>query len=495
MTQQFVLALDQGTTSSRAIVFDDRGQIVADAQQPVDVSFPHPGWVEVDANEIWRITEEVGRAALDRASLASDQVAAIGITNQRETTVIWDRKTGEPVAPAIVWQSRQTAPLVRELDERGLGDTVSDITGLVLDPYFSATKIRWILDHGDGLQERAEAGELCFGTIDSWLIWKLTGGFHVTDITNASRTMLFDINSCLWSERLLAELRIPAAMMPEVIGNSGIISEAVGAFAGIPIAGSAGDQHAALFGQACFQTGMAKNTYGTGSFALANIGASPVHSKHGLLTTLAWRLGDSVTYASEGSILVSGSAVQWLRDGLQIIDSSVEIEPLARSVPDSGGVVFVPALAGLGAPDWDASARGLLIGLTRGTTRAHIGRATLEAIAFQVADVLDAMSKDSGVALPELRVDGGASSNGLLLQIQADFLGVPVVRSAIQETTALGAAYLAGLGSGVWSGLSEISGQWQSSGSFQPLISADERESRKERWREAVGRSMRWSTN
>jgi glycerol kinase len=457
--------------------------------------FPQPGWVEVDANEIWRITAGVGRAAIERAGLATKQITAIGITNQRETTVVWDRRTGEPVASAIVWQSRQTAPLVRALDGRGLGQAVKDITGLVLDPYFSATKIRWILDHDDGLQNRAAAGELCFGTIDSWLIWKLTGGLHVTDITNASRTMLFDIDACHWSDHMLSELNIPLALMPQIVGNSGVIGEATGAFAGIPIAGSAGDQHAALFGQACFQTGMAKNTYGTGSFALANIGDAPVRSKHGLLTTLAWQLGEEVTYASEGSILVSGSAVQWLRDGLQIIETSAEIEQLARSVDDSGDVVFVPALAGLGAPDWDASARGLLVGMTRGTTRAHIARATLEAIAFQVADVLDAMAGDTGVDLPELRVDGGASANDLLLQMQADFLGVPVVRSAVQETTALGAGYLAGLGSGVWSDQSQISQQWQSSGTFEPRISADERESRKYRRRAAVARSMHWVNN
>ena len=495
MTRQYVLALDQGTTSSRAIVFDDSARIVAQTQEPVELSFPQPGWVEVDADAIWRITSRVGLEAIERAGLTPGQIAGIGITNQRETTVIWDRATGEPVAPAIVWQSRQTAPVVRELDERGLGDQVTSITGLVLDPYFSATKIRWILDHAGGRQAQAEAGELLFGTIDSWLIWKLTGGLHVTDITNASRTMLFDIHALDWSDRLLDELDIPRSMLPKVVGNCGAIGEAKNGFGGIPIMGSAGDQHAALFGQACFSTGMAKNTYGTGSFALANVGESAVKSEHGLLTTIAWQLGETVTYAAEGSIMVSGSAVQWLRDGLGIIDSSSDIEPLARSAPEGGDVVFVPALAGLGAPDWDSSARGLIVGLTRGATRAHIARATLEAIAFQVADVLEAMRKDSGLEMPELRVDGGASANDLLLQIQADFLGIPVVRSAVQETTALGAACLAGLGAGVWSDTAQISDQWRSNGTFEPAISTNERESRRSRWRDAVQRSRGWAVS
>ena len=495
MTRKFVLALDQGTTSSRAIVFDDEAGIVAQAQRPIEVTFPQPGWVEVDAEAIWRITEQVGLEAISRAGLVPDQIAAIGITNQRETTIVWDRATGDPVAPAIVWQSRQTAALVRQLEQRGLGELVSTTTGLVLDPYFSATKIRWILDDGDGLQARAENGELCFGTIDSWLIWKLSGGRHLTDITNASRTMLFDIRRCEWAEQLLDDMRIPRAMLPEVVGNSGEIGEAIKGFAGAPIMGSAGDQHAALFGQACFATGMAKNTYGTGSFALANIGDSPIKSNHGLLTTIAWKLGDQVIYAAEGSILVSGSAVQWLRDGLRIIDSSSDVEGLARSVADSGDVVFVPALTGLGAPDWDSSARGLIIGLTRGASRAHVARATLEAIAFQVADVLDAMQRDSGIELPELRVDGGASVNDLLLQMQADLLGVPVVRSAVGETTALGAAYLAGLGAGIWTDEAEISDQWRSNGTFEPSISVDERDSRRCRWRNAVERSRGWADN
>jgi glycerol kinase len=456
---QFILAIDQGTTSSRALLFDQDGAVVAMAQ----------------------------------ASVKFGQIAAIGITNQRETTILWERKTGEPLAPAVVWQSRQSADVIRAMERRGVGEKYRSITGLVLDPYFSASKIRWLFDQEPDLEARARRGEVCFGTVDSWLIWHLTGGQHLTDVTNASRTMLFDIRSCTWSDELLTVLDIPASILPEVVSNAGLIARASAEWGGVPITGCAGDQHAALFGQACFDSGQAKNTYGTGSFALMNTGSDVVASNNGLLTTPAWVLGDQATYALEGSVLVSGSAVQWLREGLGIIGSAAEIEPLARSVPDSGGVVFVPAMTGLGAPDWDDAARGTILGIARGTTRAHIARATLEAIAFQVTDVLRAMGGDAGSPVTELKVDGGAARNDLLLQLQAEFLGVPVVRSAVQETTALGAAYLAGLGVGYWSDTDVINRMWKSDGRFEPALSADERESRIATWRHAVDRSRGWA--
>jgi glycerol kinase len=490
---QFILAIDQGTTSSRALLFDQTGMAVALAQRPIDVNYPHPGWVNQDANQIWTVTEAVCRDAMASADVDWSRIAAIGITNQRETTILWDRKTGEPVAPAIVWQSRQSADVIRAMERRGVADRYREITGLVLDPYFSASKIRWLLDQDRDLQERAQRGEICFGTVDSWLIWKLTGGEHLTDITNASRTLLFDIRSCAWSDELLADLGIPSSILPAMVPNSGEIASTSAEFGSILITGCAGDQHAALFGQACFAAGQAKNTYGTGSFALLNTGSDVVVSNNGLLTTPAWAYRDQATYALEGSVLVSGSAVQWLRDELGIIQTAAEVESLARSVPDSGGVVFVPALTGLGAPDWDDAARGTILGITRGTTRAHIARATLEAIAMQVADVLRAMVSDAGSPVTELKVDGGAAGNDLLLQLQADLLGVPVVRSAIQETTALGAAYLAGLGIGYWADESELSQMWQSNGQFAPAISDDERESRIAIWRRAVERSRGWA--
>jgi glycerol kinase len=491
--QQFILAIDQGTTSSRALLFDQDGAVVAMAQRPVEVTFPHPGWVNQDARQLWSVTAAVSHEAMARASVQFGQIAAIGITNQRETTVLWDRKTGEPLAPAVVWQSRQSADVIRAMERRGVGEKYRSITGLVLDPYFSASKIRWLFDQEPELEARARRGEVCFGTVDSWLIWHLTGGQHLTDVTNASRTMLFDIRSCTWSDELLTDLNIPASILPEVVSNAGLIARASAEWGGVPITGCAGDQHAALFGQACFGSGQAKNTYGTGSFALMNTGSDVVASNNGLLTTPAWVLGDQATYALEGSVLVSGSAVQWLRDELGIIGSAAEIEPLARSVPDSGGVVFVPALTGLGAPDWDDAARGTILGITRGTTKAHIARATLEAIAFQVTDVLRAMGGDAGSPVTELKVDGGAARNDLLLQLQAEFLGVPVVRSAVQETTALGAAYLAGLGVGYWSDTDVINRMWKSDGRFEPSLSADERESRIATWRRAVDRSRGWA--
>ena len=491
--EQFILAIDQGTTSSRALLFDRSGAVVSLAQRAIDVTYPHPGWVNQDANQIWSVTEAVCREALAQADAGWSQVAAIGITNQRETTILWDRETGEPLAPAIVWQSRQSADVIRSMERRGVADAYRSITGLVLDPYFSASKIRWLLDQNRDLDQRAKRGEVCFGTVDSWLIWRLTGGHHLTDVTNASRTMLFDIRECRWSEELLADLDIPASILPTVVPNAGAIATTSAAYGSVPITGCAGDQHAALFGQTCFAEGQAKNTYGTGSFALMNTGPHVVASNNGLLTTPAWSYNDQTTYALEGSVLVSGSAVQWLRDELGIIETAADVEALARSVPSAGGVVFVPALTGLGAPDWDDAARGTIIGITRGTTRAHIARATLEAIAFQVADVLRAMASDAGSPVTELKVDGGAAGNDLLLQLQSDLLGVPVVRSAIQETTALGAAYLAGLGIGYWTDETELSRMWQSNGRFEPAISEDERASRVDTWRRAVERSRGWA--
>ena len=490
-----ILAIDQGTTSSRALLFDQAGRVVSIAQRPIDVTYPHPGWVNQDANQIWEITSAVCREVLDQAGADPSRIAAIGITNQRETTILWDRKSGEPVAPAIVWQSRQSADVIRTMEQRGVGHRYREITGLVLDPYFSASKIRWLFDNDPDLEQRSRSGEICFGTVDSWLIWNLTGGQHVTDVTNAARTMLFDIHVGEWSQELLDDLAIPTEILPTVVSNSGEFARAGADFGSAPISGSAGDQHAALFGQACFDRGQAKNTYGTGSFALLNTGGDVVASNNGLLSTVAWALDDQPVYALEGAVLVSGSAVQWLRDELGIIASAPDVEDLARSVPDSGGVVFVPALTGLGAPDWDHSARGTILGITRGTTKAHIARATIEAIAFQVADVLRAMGSDAGSPVTELKVDGGAASNELLLQFQADLLGVPVIRSAVQETTALGAAYLAGLGIGFWSGLAELRQMWRSDGQFEPEMSADEREARIATWRRGVGRSREWAVS
>jgi glycerol kinase len=493
---RFVLAIDQGTTSSRAIVFDRSGQVRGIGQHPTRQLFPHPGWVNQDPNDIWQTTQTSIADAIASAGIDVEQIAGIGITNQRETTILWDRATGEPVAPAIVWQSRQSAPFVEALEQRGMSDTYCQITGLVPDAYFSATKIACLLDDDRELTRRANDGEIAFGTVESWLVWKLTSGrVHVTDAANASRTMLFDIRRLDWSAALLADLAIPAAILPRVVSNSETIGETESSVLdeAIPIAGLAGDQHAALFGQACFAPGQAKNTYGTGSFLLMHTGTTAVPSNHGLLTTIAWRIGDTVEYALEGSVFVTGSAVQWLRDGLGIIESSNEVEQLAASVDHSDGVVFVPALVGLGAPHWDAHARGTMFGLTRGTTKAHIARATLEAIAYQTRDVLAAMTADSGVALTELRVDGGAARNDLLMQIQADVLGVPVVRPRNTETTALGAAYLAGLAVGYWSNRDDLARHWQEERRFEPRLSERERNAGYERWQEAVERSKGWN--
>jgi glycerol kinase len=490
-----ILALDQGTTSSRAILFDHDGGIVAVAQKEFRQIFPQPGWVEHDAEEIWSTQIGVANEALARAGLRASDVAALGITNQRETVVIWDRKTGRPIHNAIVWQDRRTAGLCDQLRAEGLVDTFQQKTGLLLDAYFSGTKVKWLLDHVEGARARAERGELAFGTIDSWLVWNLTGGaLHLTDVTNASRTLLYNIHTGQWDDELLSILGVPRALLPEVRPSSEVYGETAQGLFGdrIPVAGIAGDQQAALFGQACHQPGMAKNTYGTGCFMLLNTGEKVVPSTNQLLTTVAWKRNGRTDYALEGSIFVAGAVVQWLRDGLGIIRTSAEVETLAASVPDNGGVYLVPAFVGLGAPYWDSYARGAMLGLTRGSTGGHLARAALESIAYQTADVLDAMQQDAGIHLSELRVDGGASANNLLMQFQADVLGVPVVRPKITETTALGAAYLAGLAVEYWSGAEEIAAQWGVDRRFEPQMASGQREALLAGWRKAVERSRRW---
>jgi len=490
-----ILALDQGTTSSRAIVFDHAGSIVSVAQQEFRQIFPQGGWVEHDPEEIWTTQLAVAREALSRAGLDARDVAGIGITNQRETTVVWDRATGAPVYNAIVWQDRRTAGFCDSLKAAGLGPGIQLKTGLVIDAYFSGSKLRWILDNVPGARARAERGELAFGTIDTWLAWKLSGGgLHLTDPSNASRTMLYDIVKGEWDDELCGWLGVPRAVLPEVRASSEVLGQTTAGLFGapLPIAGIAGDQQAALFGQQCFERGLAKNTYGTGCFMLMNVGREAAASKHQLLSTVAWRAGGQTDYALEGSVFVGGAVVQWLRDGLGVIATSGEVEPLAASVPDAGGVYLVPAFAGLGAPHWDQYARGLVVGITRGTTKAHLARAALEGIAFQVADVLDVMRADSGIALGELRVDGGAATNGLLMQFQADILGVPVARPKVVETTALGAAFLAGLGVGFWESTSELAKAWQIDRRFEPRMSADERASRRVRWTKALQRARDW---
>ncbi len=468
---KYILSIDQGTTSSRAIVFNHAGNIEAVAQKEFTQIYPQPGWVEHDANEIWSSQAGVVAEAVLKAGLKPVDIAAIGITNQRETTVVWDRQTGKPVCNAIVWQDRRTASFCNELKVKGLDKLIQEKTGLIVDAYFSATKIKWILDNVPGAKENALAGKLAFGTIDSWLIWNLTAGKkHVTDVTNASRTMLYNIHTLQWDEELLGIFDVPLNMLPEVRSSSEVFGETAGELlaAKIPIAGIAGDQQAALFGQMCIKTGMVKNTYGTGCFMLMNIGSKPVVSKNNLITTIAWKIGDEVQYALEGSIFVGGAVVQWLRDGLQIISNSSQVEELANKVPDNGGVYLVPAFTGLGAPHWNQEARGTIVGLTRGSTSAHIARAALESIAFQTMEVLKAMEADSNVSIGELRVDGGATVNDLLMQIQADILQASVVRPEITETTAMGAAYLAGLAVGFWSSVEEISKQWKINRSFEP---------------------------
>lgn len=496
-TASVVLALDQGTTSSRAILFDAQGEVLARAQRELTQHFPQPGWVEHDPEEIWSTQLAVAQDVLHRLGLSARQVAAIGITNQRETTLLWDRATGQPLAPAIVWQDRRTASACDALREAGHEATVLAKTGLLLDAYFSATKLAWLLDHTPGARARAERGELAFGTVDSWLLWRLSGArVHATDPSNASRTLLFNIHTQAWDDDLLALFRIPRALLPEVRPSSGDFGLCDPALLGaaIPIAGVAGDQQAATFGQACFHQGMAKNTYGTGCFMLMNAGQRPPTSRHRLLSTVGWSLGQQPpVYCLEGAVFMAGATVQWLRDGLQIIHSSAEVEALAASVQDSGDVYLVPAFAGLGAPHWDGHARAALLGMTRGTKRAHIARAALDAIALQSAEVFDAMSADAGLPLTELRVDGGASANNLLMQLQANALGVPVVRPRITETTALGAAYLAGLAVGLWLDERAIAALWQVDRVFEPACNADQRQAQRARWAQAVERSRHWA--
>ena len=491
----FILALDQGTTSSRAILFDHAGAIRASAQKEFAQLFPQAGWVEHDPLEIWSSQIEVARTALARAGLGAGDVAGVGITNQRETTVVWDRRSGEPIHNAIVWQDRRTASFCDDLKRAGLGDLITRKTGLVIDAYFSGSKICWLLDHVPGARERALRGELAFGTIDTWLLWKLTdGALHLTDPSNASRTLLFNLHTGAWDDELLRLLDVPRELLPEVRSSSEIYGEtAPDLFGGpVPIAGIAGDQQAALFGQSCFTRGLAKNTYGTGCFMLMNTGTKPVVSRHQLLTTVAWKIGAQTDFALEGSVFIGGAVVQWLRDGLGLIKSSTDVEALAASVPDCGGVYLVPAFAGLGAPHWDQYARGTITGLTRGTTAGHIARAALEGIAFQVADVLEVMQKDSGIPMHELRVDGGASANNLLMQFQADLLQVPVVRPKVAETTALGAACLAGLAVGFWKDRAEVGKAWQPDRTFEPAKSPDEVAHRRRRWAEALNRAREW---
>jgi glycerol kinase len=490
---KYILALDQGTTSSRAIVFDHAGSIVAVAQKEFPQIFPKPGWVEHDPRDIWSSQAGVAAEALTKAKVSPTDIAAIGITNQRETTLVWDRATGEPICNAIVWQDRRTAPICDRLKARRLDRVIRRKTGLVVDAYFSATKVQWILANVKGAKARAKAGELAFGTVDSWLVWNLTNGrVHATDASNASRTMLFDISKGAWDDELLKIFGVPRSMLPEVRSSSEVYGETILLGAPTPIAGIAGDQQAALFGQACTKPGMAKNTYGTGCFMLMNTGTKRITSRNNLLTTVAWRIGNKTEYALEGSIFIAGAVVQWLRDGLQFFRASPEIEALAASVPDSGGVYLVPAFAGLGAPHWDQYARGTIVGLTRGSTRAHIARAALEAIALQTKEVLEAMERDANINLKQLRVDGGASANDLLMQLQADLLGATVVRPKVAETTALGAAYLAGLAVGFWKSQADIARQWQVDKKFTPQMKPGARKAIAKGWTRALERSKAW---
>ncbi len=488
-----ILAIDQGTTGSTVVVLSSEGKVLGKANHEFEQHYPKPGWVEHDLGDIWTSVAKARADALEASGIDPKSIGAIGITNQRETTVLWDRRTGEAVGRAIVWQDRRTADRCKELKDAGLEETFRARTGLVLDPYFAGTKLEWMLRSDDGLMARARAGDLAFGTIDSWLVARLSGGErHVTDVTNASRTLLYDIHRGAWDEELCEHLHVPSAVLPEVCSSSEVYAKTrsvPGLPDGIPVAGIAGDQQAALFGQTCFQKGEAKSTYGTGAFILMNTGTEAVKSDSGLLTTIAWRIGDETVYALEGSAFIAGAAVQWLRDGLQIIGSAPDVEALARQVPDTGGVVFVPALTGLGAPHWDPNARGLICGLTRGTTRAHLARATLEGIAFQIADLSGAMEKDSNTPLRRLRVDGGASMNALLMEFQAGLLGVPVDRPKVIETTALGAAYLAGLAVGIFPDLSAVIDAHQVDQTFEPDMKESERDEHVARWREAVERA------
>ena len=494
----YVMALDQGTTSSRAIVFDRGGGIRSVAQRETTQHFPQPGWVEQDAREIWETQAEVAVEALRSAGIDGSQVAAVGITNQRETTVIWDRRTGDPVANAIVWQDRRTADVCEELRRDGAEQRVRAATGLLLDPYFSGTKIAWILEHVAGARERAEAGELAFGTVDSWLAFRLTGGrLHVTDATNASRTLLYDIHAGDWDDELLDLLGVPRALLPEVRGSSAVYGEITGIddLAGVPLAGIAGDQQSALMGQLCTERGSVKTTYGTGCFALLHTGTAPQPSERGLLTTIACSTDGQPRYALEGSVFTGGAVVRWLRDGLGLIGSAEEVEPLAASVPDSGGVVLVPAFTGLGVPHWDPHARGTIVGMTLGTGAGHVARAALEGIAFQVAELLDALAADAGAAPAEMRVDGGAARNDLLMQFQADVSGLPVVRPEVTESTALGAAYLAGLAVGYWQGVEELAENWRAERRFEPALAGDRVAGLRASWARAVERAANWAVD
>ena len=495
MGKKYVMALDAGTTSNRAIVFDENSKIVGVSQKEFTQYFPNPGWVEHDAMEIWSTMSTVMKEAVQQAGIAANEIAAIGITNQRETAVVWDKNTGKPVYNAIVWQSRQTAEICDGLKAKGLVDEFREKTGLVIDAYFSGTKVKWILDHVEGARAKAEAGDLLFGTIDTWLIWKLTGGkVHVTDYSNASRTLMFNIRELKWDDKLLEYLTVPKCMLPEVHASSEVYGETIPSVIGasVPIAGAAGDQQSALFGQNCFEPGMAKNTYGTGCFMLMNTGEKIYKSENGLVTTIAWGIDGKVEYALEGSIFVAGSAIQWLRDGIRLVDSAPDSEWVAKKVKDTGGVYVVPAFVGLGAPYWDMNARGTIIGITRGTTKAHIVRATLDSMAYQTRDVLGAMEKDSGIKLASLKVDGGAVANNLLMQFQADLLGVPVERPQVIETTALGAAYLAGLAVGVWKTKEELKSSWKLDTRFEPAMPQDESDKLYKGWRKAVKHSMHW---
>lgn len=492
--KKYILTLDQGTTSSRAILFDENGKIASLAQKEFTQFYPKPGWVEHDPMEIWSSQASVITEAVLQEHLRANEIAAIGITNQRETTIVWDKKTGEPVYNAIVWQDRRTSERCDILKQKGLDKTIREKTGLVLDAYFSATKIQWILENVEGAMEKAQQGQLAFGTVDSWLIWNLTEGkLHITDVTNASRTMLFNINTLAWDDELLEIFQIPKAMLPEVKSSSEVYGETSGQLLGtkVPIAGIAGDQQAALFGHICVKPGMVKNTYGTGCFMLMNIGDKPVLSKNNLITTIAWKIGDKVQYAFEGSIFIAGAVVQWLRDELKIISSAAEIEGLASEVPDSGGVYMVPAFAGLGAPYWNQYARGTIFGITRGTNRSHFCRAALEGIAFQVMEVLKAMESDSGIEIKELRVDGGATQNNLLLLFQADILKASVVRPEVTEVTAIGAAYLAGLAVGFWDNIEQLQKQWQINRRFEP--DAESKEDLIKGWYRAINAVNAWT--
>ncbi len=493
MEQKYILALDQGTSSSRAIVFDHEGRICATAQKEFPQHFPKPGWVEHDPKDIWSSEASVIAEAITSMGINGLNIDGIGITNQRETTIVWDAETGEPVYNAIVWQDRRTSEYCDSLKEQNLTGFIREKTGLIIDAYFSATKIRWILENVPGARARAEAGKLRFGTVDTWLLWNLTRGeCHMTDVSNASRTMLFNIHTLKWDEDLMKLFGIPMSMLPEVHSSSeiyGYTKTTIFAHK-VPVAGIAGDQQAALFGQMCTTPGSVKNTYGTGCFLLMNSGTKPITSSHNLLTTIAWKIGDTVNYALEGSIFVGGSVVQWLRDGLGIIKSSSEIESLAMTVPDNGGVYFVPALTGLGAPYWDQYAKGTICGLTRGTTAAHIARAALEGIAFETMDIVNAMEHDAGIKLAELKVDGGASRNNLMMQFQADILGTKVIRPKVTETTAMGACYLAGLATGYWDSLDDIKRQWNADKVFEPLAPAEKVLKLKEGWANAIGRTL-----